>query len=510
MKQADRIRKFLLDNYIAPARSDRRSEITVRAGDIHKRMGLKSAMPAVCSAIGGRKFLESASVSLRHRAGPSSGSNAYFTYDLKAHVSPLPKPTRSRSHSTVKRSHPRREISFKNSLVLVSCVKSKRGTAAPARDLYTSHWFKKVRNLVESADAPWLVLSALHGLVEPTKVISPYELSLSALGASERRAWASGVRKKLLPIATKYRRILIFAGARYREFLVEPLQEAGLEVVVPMQGLTQGKQLSWLAKVSTTGRQPPRSVRNRPVPTRRRLRDLKRFYGLLAQQAERASGPRLLEDLSNFRDWPKRGVYFFYEPHECRFDSGDGLRIVRVGTHAVSAGAKTRLRQRLASHRGTLAGGGSHRRSIFRVLVGQALLARDRNSSCPSWGVKNDIKKTSQIMGIDAETLRSAEAPIERAVSKHLSTMRFIWLDIDDEPSPNSLRSFIERNSIALLSNVDSPAIDAPSADWLGRHSNRDAVRNSGLWNQQHTSEGYDSDFLRILEELINDMDARK
>ncbi len=507
VKQADRIRQFLLDNYVAPARKDGRSEITVRAGDIHKRMGLQSAMPAVCSAIGGKKFLELASVSLRHRAGPSSGSNAYFTYDLKAKAPLQSKPARSKKSSAVTRSRPKPEVNFKNTLVLISCVKSKRGTAAAARDLYTSHWFKQVRNLVESANAPWFVLSALHGLVEPTTIISPYEHSLKTVGVSERRAWASDVCEKLLPIATKYRRVIIFAGTRYREFLVGPLQEAGLEVRVPMQGLTQGKQLSWLAEVSTAR---GRSVCHRPAPRQRRLNDLKRFYRLLSKLAAYTSGPRLLEDLSKFRDWPKRGVYYFYEPHESRLDTGDGLRIVRVGTHAVSAGAKSTLRQRLSSHRGNLAGGGNHRRSIFRVLVGQALLERDGISSCPSWGVKNDIRKTSNILGVGVEALKSREAPIERAVSKHLSAMPFLWLAIDDEPSPESLRSYIERNSIALLSNVDSQVIDAPSATWLGQYSNRDAVRTSGLWNQRHTSEGYDPEFLRILGGLISDIEAYK
>jgi hypothetical protein len=35
--------------------------------------------------------------------------------------------------------------------------------------------------------------------------------------------------------------------------------------------------------------------------------------------------------------------------------------------------------------------------------------------------------------------------------------MRFLWIDIDDEPGPASIRGFIERNSIALLSNHGRP-----------------------------------------------------
>jgi hypothetical protein len=40
----------------------------------------------------------------------------------------------------------------------------------------------------------------------------------------------------------------MFAGERYREFLIEPLQQRGLEVEIPMEGLRQGEQLEWLAR----------------------------------------------------------------------------------------------------------------------------------------------------------------------------------------------------------------------------------------------------------------------
>jgi 5-methylcytosine-specific restriction protein B len=48
MTQADRIRQFVIDRYIEQARALGRSEITVRAGDVHQAMGLANAMPAVC------------------------------------------------------------------------------------------------------------------------------------------------------------------------------------------------------------------------------------------------------------------------------------------------------------------------------------------------------------------------------------------------------------------------------------------------------------------------------
>ena len=83
--------------------------------------------------------------------------------------------------------------------------------------------------------------------------------------------------------------------------------------------------------------------------------------------------------------------------------------------------------------------------------------------------------------------------------------MPFLWLGIDDEPGPASLRGYIERNSIALLSNYDQPdsPIDPPSAEWLGQWADREQVRRSGLWNVNHVTEDYDPDFLDMLEQPI-------
>jgi hypothetical protein len=98
--------------------------------------------------------------------------------------------------------------------------------------------------------------------------------------------------------------------------------------------------------------------------------------------------------------------------------------------------------------------------------------------------------------------LQALEAPIEHAVSLYLGAMKVIWIDIGDEPAPNSMRGRIERNTIALLSNMNA-SIDASSPSWLGLHSHRHLVRNSGLWNQNHVEDEYDPTFLNDLEHLI-------
>ena len=85
--------------------------------------------------------------------------------------------------------------------------------------------------------------------------------------------------------------------------------------------------------------------------------------------------------------------------------------------------------------------------------------------------------------------------------------MPFLWLAVEDEPGRGSLRGYIERNAIALLSNYGRHPIDQPSSSWLGHHCNREKVRASGLWNSNHVNEDYDPAFLGVLTRLVAEME---
>jgi hypothetical protein len=224
-----------------------------------------------------------------------------------------------------------------------------------------------------------------------------------------------------------------------------------------------------------------------------RLDDLRRFYAALELLAEKVGGPRTLAQCSGRLPWPQRGVYFFMENGETRRDSGTGARIVRVGTHALMDTSKTVLWGRLSQHRGrTKSGGGNHRGSIFRLLVGTALIAR-HSREFPTWGQGNNAPRD----------VRNAEIALECDVSNVIGAMPLLWLEIDDAPRAESLRGYIERNAIALLSNFGKTPLDAPRVEWLGQACNRERVRSSGLWNSNHVDERYDGGFLPCLERLI-------
>lgn len=232
--------------------------------------------------------------------------------------------------------------------------------------------------------------------------------------------------------------------------------------------------------------------------------DLIRLYRIFDTLETSSGGKRFLAQLAPSGDWPRRGVYFFFEPGEIRAGSGYGPRLVRVGTHALGAGARSTLHQRLRQHAGKSSGsGGNHRGSIFRLLVGEALIARGDCPPCPSWGMKGDISKAAEELCVARAALAGAEAPVETAVSAYLGRLPFLWVPIEDEPGPESLRGFIERNVIALASGLHQPVIDPPSPSWLGHHSGRDKVRRSGLWNQRHVDEIYAPGFLDVLEAAI-------
>jgi hypothetical protein len=199
-----------------------------------------------------------------------------------------------------------------------------------------------------------------------------------------------------------------------------------------------------------------------------RLQDLQRFYVLLDHLKASQGGMRTLAECHGRMDWPKRGVYFFFEPGEMRSDSEKGARVTRVGTHALTPKSRTTLWNRLSQHRGVKStGGGNHRGSIFRLLVGAAFKQRDALKSPKSWGIGSDPGAAARKLGIDRSTVKSLERNLEQIVTSYIGAMPFLYLSINDAPGGESLRGLIEQNSIALLSNFERDSLDPPSSSLL-------------------------------------------
>jgi len=225
-----------------------------------------------------------------------------------------------------------------------------------------------------------------------------------------------------------------------------------------------------------------------------RLADIKEFYLLLDELSKLWSGTRRLNDCTGRDDWPLRGVYFFFEDGEYRGESGGGLRITRIGTHAVYRDSNSSLWNRLRQHRGTRDRGGNHRGSVFRLWVGDALSQKHPDLRLDSW--------------LDVHAPRSRvkgpEHSLECKVSDYIGKMPFVCVDVDDMAGMESMRAYIERNSIALLSNLrKNIPVDPASTEWLGAHSSSLEIKRSGLWNSHYVDKDYDRGFLQVLEHYV-------
>lgn len=139
-------------------------------------------------------------------------------------------------------------------VTLVACAKKKALEPAPAKDLYTSHLFRLARAFAERHGERWFVLSARHGLLAPTQVIAPYNMTLKSYLKRERAQWA---QEKVLPTLTAAAptgsRIIILAGRTYYEGIEPELLRLGYAVEVPMRGLDIFKMIQFLKKELANG-----------------------------------------------------------------------------------------------------------------------------------------------------------------------------------------------------------------------------------------------------------------
>ena len=89
---SDRVRQYVFDTYVVPARQQHFESVTVRAGDVAKALSLRTRMPLVCEAICSLKFQEQFGIKLLERTGSAVGGNALFIFHVErpgdaAHIS---------------------------------------------------------------------------------------------------------------------------------------------------------------------------------------------------------------------------------------------------------------------------------------------------------------------------------------------------------------------------------------------------------------------------------------
>lgn len=358
----------------------------------------------------------------------------------------------------------------------VACSKTKNVVRLPAAALYTSALFRKSLLAALDKSEKVYILSAKHGLLACGDVIDPYDVTLKTMRQSERMAWGARTGAQLDAVLRPRDTAVLFCGEEYMAPLRTDLDRLNVTVEAPLGALSLGSRLSELGKINEEAA----------------LRDMgARFFRLMNQVRAAQSGGRRIDETHGRQPWPARGVYFILAGHS--LERGKMPRIVRVGTHAVSRGSKTSLWDRLSTHRGTSAGGGSHRSSIFRLHVGRAWTRFAADEGWPeSW---------AQGQSAPLE-VRNGEALLERQVSKIIGAMQVVWLDVDDTPGPESERAYLERNAIGLLSRLGLLG-SGSEPDWLGRFSSDWRIAISGLWNLNHLFYKPDVDFMERLTAAV-------
>jgi hypothetical protein len=184
------------------------------------------------------------------------------------------------------------------------------------------------------------------------------------------------------------------------------------------------------------------------------------------------------------RSLPNNGIYSLYEKGELWGHGGAEPRIVRIGTHKDG-----NFRSRIAEHylldeskmnfdRNRPA---PHERSIFRKNIGRALLNSRKDPYLPVWEIDFTSKASREKSGHlrDVQTEKQVEAEVTQLIRENFS---FRFIEIENQ-SRRMGRRGLESH---LIGTVARCGHCQPSGSWLGNHSPKREIRESGLWLVHH------------------------
>ena len=160
---------------------------------------------------------------------------------------------------------------------------------------------------------------------------------------------------------------------------------------------------------------------------------------------------------------PLNGVYILFEKGQ---QAHGGDRIVRVGTHTGVNQLRSRLNQHFVQE--------NKDRSIFRKNIGRALLNKSQNGFLDFWEL--DLTTRAAKDKYAAVVNRDVQASIERSVTEYIQKyFSFVVLCVDNKDERMKLES-------KIISTVSLCRECCPSDSWLGCHSPKEKIRESGLW----------------------------
>jgi len=167
----------------------------------------------------------------------------------------------------------------------------------------------------------------------------------------------------------------------------------------------------------------------------------------------------------NKQDIPLNGLYVLSEKGEHAHKKD---RIVRIGTHTGKNQLPSRLEQHFLKE--------NKDRSIFRKNIGRALLNKQNDSFLPLWEIDLTPKAAREkySSSIDAAKQKQTEALVSSYIRENLS---FCVIPLETKSARLELES-------KLISTVSLCEECSPSAAWLGNHSPKAKIRESGLWQE--------------------------
>ena len=127
-------------------------------------------------------------------------------------------------------------------IAVISCGARKAKTPQPAKDLYIGAYFKKARGAAEALGCPWVIMSALHGLVRPDTVLDPYEQQIGGVNITRLRS----VVRRQVDAGMLGRDLVVvdFTPEAYHRLIADALgKRAAGRIVRPLHHLGQGQAM---------------------------------------------------------------------------------------------------------------------------------------------------------------------------------------------------------------------------------------------------------------------------
>ncbi len=160
---------------------------------------------------------------------------------------------------------------------------------------------------------------------------------------------------------------------------------------------------------------------------------------------------------------PQNGIYILFEQGEA---FGQMDRVVRVGTHTGNDQLQSRLFQHFVDE--------NKDRSIFRKNIGRCFLNKESHPYLKIWELdlttKEQRKKSAHL--IDELLQEQLEKRISRYVRHN---MTFSVIEVNNKRE----RLYLEAKIVSTVSLCEKCK---PSANWLGLHSPKARIKESGLW----------------------------